>query len=735
MNKNLMESNIIAKIKATSDFEKVQRRSGAISLILTPQYTPLLANMAFMISLIRHFEEKLLELAKEDCIHGPVHTSIGHEACAAGTMAALKSNDKIFSTHRAHHHYLAKLIHHFTEKGFSILNPGIPETLQTQITNLLGEIMGLSIGCCGGRGGSMHLRNPQIGILGTNAIVAGGIPLATGAAFAEKYRKSNNIVICFLGDGAVNQGSFHEALNLAGLWKLPIVYIIENNLYAVATSIKTATASHNLACKANAYGFEGIVIDGMNPLEVMTQVHKSAMFARLGKGPTLIEANCYRYLHHAGPIPGSKFGYRQKSEEDSWLQRDPYIHFSDSLLSKNLLTSCQLQYIEEAATAAVQTATDFCIQNSEDKYTVKQHLLPTINSIEFGIKSDGNEFDNIHFHEIEDFTEFESKTYVKAITEVTHNRLRDNPDTFVVGEEVANFGGGPYGATKGLPSLYPDRILNTPISECGFVGLAGGAAIAGLRPIVEIMFPDFSLVAADQLFNQLGKLRHIYNNTTDMPVVVRTRVAIGCGYGGQHSMDPVGLFSLFNGWRVVAPSNSFDYIGLFNSAYICKDPVLIIEHHGLYNLKSMAPKDNVDYFIKLGKAKKVRDGNDVTVLCYSATVNLVQQAAQALLPDIDTEIIDLRTVSPNDIDYETIGTSLKKTNTMVIVEQAPLSMGISNHIVSKSQRLFFDYLKTPITTVQGRDIPLPVSKVLEASCIPDVEMVKDAIHKAVRRSY
>jgi 2-oxoisovalerate dehydrogenase E1 component len=249
------------------------------------------------------------------------------------------------------------------------------------------------------------------------------------------------------------------------------------------------------------------------------------------------------------------------------------------------------------------------------------------------------------------------------------------------------------------------------------------------------MFPDFALVAADQLFNQIGKLRHMYNNTTEMPVVVRTRIAIGCGYGGQHSMDPGGLFSLFSGWRIVAPSNSFDYIGLFNSAYTCNDPVLIIEHHGLYGLESTVPKGNLDYFVELGKAKKVKEGKDVTVLCYGFAVNMALQVAQALNPEINAEIIDLRTISPNDIDYETIGQSLKKTNAMIIVEQAPASMGISNYIINKCQELFFDYLDAPIISVKGKDVPNPVSKVLEASCVPDPEAIKDAITKMAKRQY
>ena len=186
----------------------------------------------------------------------------------------------------------------------------------------------------------------------------------------------------------------------------------------------------------------------------------------------------------------------------------------------------------------------------------------------------------------------------------------------MLGEEIANFGGGAYGATKGLHIRYPDRVINTPISESGFTGLGLGAAMSGMKSVIEIMFPDFSLVAADQIFNQIGKARHMYGNTTDIPLVLRTRIAIGCGYGGQHSMDPVGLYALFSGWRIIAPANAFDYIGLFNTAMQSNDPVVIIEHHHLYPLKFPVPENDIDYFIPLNKARIVAEGDNVTLITY-----------------------------------------------------------------------------------------------------------------------
>ena len=309
-------------------------------------------------------------------------------------------------------------------------------------------------------------------------------------------------------------------------------------------------------------------------------------------------------------------------------------------------------------------------------------------------------------------------------------------DTVVIGEDVANFGGGAYGATKGLASRFPDRVLNTPIAEAGFTGLALGAAMSGMRPVVEIMFPDFSLVAADQLFNQIGKARHMYGNTTDLPLVVRTRVAIGCGYGGQHSMDPVGLYALFPGWRIVAPSDSFEYIGLFNTAMGSLDPVLIIEHHSLYAKEFLVPSGDLDYCIPFGKARVVAEGEDVTLLVYGSLVGRCEQLLPIFAAEgLSVELIDLRTLDHPGMDYATIGESLGKTGAVVIAEEAAASQSIGSAISASIMERFFDSLDAPVSRVTSLDIPPPVSRVLEReTMISDEKILKvtSAVGKRVR---
>jgi len=668
-----------------------------------------LRSMLLQLYLIRTFETKLLELKKEGLVHGPVHVS---------------------------HQFLAKACSYYLPQSYDPLVGAIPEELQHSANTLLAEIMGLSAGCCKGRGGSMHLCDPGIGVLGTNAIVAGGIPLATGSAFAEKYKKTGNIVVSFFGDGAVNQGAFHEALNLAGLWKLPIIYVLENNLYAVATSLTESSPIAELSIRATSYDMPARIVDGMDPLAMKITIQQSMAELRANNKPVLIDAKTYRYPHHAGEIDGSAFGYRNKQEEAEWKKRDPLVYFPEKLRQLSLLMDEQDTQIKVSAERIVQRAVEFCTEKDDSgSKVIKPKLIPEAKTLTDGLRSDGSEFEGIKFVETEKLAADKDIKYMEAIAGVTGRWLEKDPTVAVIGEEVGHMGGGAYQATKGLAKRYPGRVLDTPISEAGFTGLAGGAAMTGLKPIVEIMFPDFALVAGDQIFNQIGKLAFMYGRSNvNMPLVMRTRIAAGCGYGGQHSMDPTALFALFSGWRILAPVTPADYIGLFNSAMQSKDPVLMMEHHELYQTTGAVPADNWDYFIEMGKAKKVSEGEDVTVLGYSWAVSLVEQAAKEFAEEgISVEVIDLRTLSMPDIDYETIGKSLEKTSNMVIVEQSPQSNSIGARIGYECHRRFFDMLDGPILTVTGADIASPVSRWAEATAMPSMEQIKDAVRKSVKR--
>jgi 2-oxoisovalerate dehydrogenase E1 component len=715
------------------DFKGVKWKSENSDLQLVD--SKILARMLFDIHVIHEFEEAVLSLKNDDCVWGPVHTSIGQEAIAAACAASLRPSDKFFGTHRSHHQFLSKALQYCIPDNWNPSNQSLPAEAETVIRKTLAEIMGLSDGFCGGRGGSMHLRWKEAGFLGSNAIVGGGIPLAVGAAFAEKFHKTGNVVVCFFGDGAINQGAFHEACNLAGLWKLPVIFFLENNEYAVGTSIKNSCSVSDLSVRAASYGMGGYVVEGHDMIGIYQLMKEVSANIRSDNKPCLVEAKCYRRYHHSGDQPGSAFHYRNKDEEEYWRKKEIVGNFPGTLLEHGILSQQEIDHIKIMAVESIEKAVNhYTIKGNPRR--VNSLFFPKADTASAGVRSDGKEFKNISFSKREDFHNYTDSKYSDAIAAVTGRWLEKDEKTIVLGEEIANFGGGAYGATKGLYLKYPERVLNTPISESGFTGLGLGAAMSGMKPIVEIMFPDFSLVAADQIFNQIGKARHMYGNTTDIPLVLRTRIAIGCGYGGQHSMDPVGLYALFSGWRIIAPANAFDYIGLFNTAMQSNDPVLIIEHHQLYPLKFPVPENGIDYFIPFNKARVVKEGDDITMITYGVMAYRCEILISRFIDKgISVEIIDLRTIDLPGLDFETIGESLKKTGAAIIVEEAPSNHSIGAKIAAELTEMCFDYLDGPLMRLTSADVPNSVSKVLEKAAVLDDETIINNTVLAAKRQW
>ena len=682
------------------------------------------ARMLFDVLLIQDFEHAVLQLKNEDCIWGPAHSSVGQEAIAAASAAACRVGDKWSGTHRAHHQFLAKAMQFAVPPTWNAGRDALPEAGETVVRRTLAEIMGLKTGFGGGRGGSMHLRWKEAGFLGSNAIVAGGIPLSVGAAFAEKQRRSGNVVVAFFGDGAINQGAFHEAANLAGCLKLPVVFFLENNDYAVATRIRDVCAVSELALRAQAYGMPALSVDGSDIVALHAAMLEATRRARAGQ-PVFVDAHCYRRYHHAGDNPGSAYKYRSREEEEGWLQKEVATCFPGALVETGVLTEEQIGHIRAESKRAVDAAVDANTTGTTPREVLAE-LIPDPATAANGNRSGGHEFDGIVFREREDFDRFTPSKYKDTIAAVTGRWLERCPNVVVLGEEVANFGGGAYGATKGLPQIYPDRVLNMPISEGGFVGLGLGMATNGVPTVVEIMFPDFSLVAADQLFNQVAKCRHMYGNTTELPLVIRTRIATGCGYGGQHSMNPAGLFALFSGWRIVAPADAFDYVGLFNAAMRSLDPVLVLEHHALYETKSYRPADDLDYVVELGKARRVAAGSDVTLITYGVLVErchrLLDVWTQA---GVSVDLIDLRSIDHGSIDYPLLEESVRRTGEVVIAEEACRSQAIGHHIGRELTERCFDWLDGPICCLTSQDVPPSVSRWLEAAVtVQDEEIMR-----------
>ena len=699
------------------------------------------ARLLFDVLLINRFELALLELKGSDAVWGPVHTSVGQEATAAATVAALRPSDKFAATYRSHHQFLAKALQYRVPPEWDPAAAALPEAGLEVVRRTMAEIMGLAPGYCGGRGGSMHLRYPEAGFLGSNAIVGGGVPLAAGAAYAERQAGSGNVVLAFVGDGALHQGALHEALNMAGLWRLPLICFVENNLYAVATAVQEASAVTDLSVRAAAYAMDGYVVDGSDPAAIYELTRHVAGELRAGGRPALIEAKCYRRFHHAGDVPGSAFRYRSREEEAEHARREVTRTLPAALEQAGILSAAEVEQIRAGGERAVTAAMHACAARDEGgRWSVRSELWPEPGSAGDGMRSAGGEWAGISFSSFRGTNgnggATRSLVYSDAIAAVTGRWLERDPQAIVFGEEVANLGGGAYGATKGLPQRFPGRVINTPISEGGFAGLGFGAAQLGMRVVVEIMFADFALVAADQLFNQISKGRHMYGNTTEVPLVVRTRIGTGLGYGAQHSMDPVGLYGLFPGFRIIAPATSYDYVGLFNSAMQSLDPVVVLEHHALYTQSFPAPGGDLDYFLPLGQAELVAQGDALTIATYGHLTGRCLALAERLRAQgAAADVIDLKTLDHVDLDYASIGASLAKTGALLIVEEAARSHGIAATVAEQVQRRFFDDLDAPVAVLTSLDISPPVSRALELATLVSDEQIVAAAVAVARRTW
>jgi 2-oxoisovalerate dehydrogenase E1 component len=694
----------------------------------------LLATMLGQLHLIRAFEETVLELAGEGLVHGPAHSSVGQEGGAVGSVVGLRPTDAVNGSHRGHHQFLAKALGYVAQSGLD-LSALVTADIQVVLQKTLAEILGLAQGFCKGRGGSMHLQWHDAGALGTNAIVGGGVPLAAGNAFAQKLAGTDDLTVTYFGDGAVNIGSVLESMNLTSAWDIPLVFFIENNLYAVSTTVEEATGEPRLSGRGVGFGIPSFRVDGMNPLAVYLTMQKAEEYVRAGNGPAVVEAEVYRFFHQNGAFPGSAFGYRSKEEEESWRLRDPLLMMADQMKALGLINDEIVTSIRSQAQAAMTLATaELVEQNPEAKEGVrriKPDLWPATSFVDVGVRGDLSELAGAQVQEKSTYRGALTEVrFVDAIAAVMDRNMELDDRILVLGEDIHRLKGGTNGATKGLTEKYPGRILGTPISENAFTGLGGGLALDGrYRPVIEFMYPDFLWVAADQVFNQIGKARHMFGGESAVPVVLRTKVAMGSGYGSQHLMDPAGIFATAPGWRIMAASNPFDYIGMMNAALACNDPVLIIEHVDLYTTKGEIPELDLDYQIPFGKASVTREGSELTVLTYMSMVHHTLEAIDQT--EIDAEVVDLRFLDRASLDWDTVGASIRKTNAVLIVEQGAQGTSYGGWLADEINRRFFDHLDQPVARVTGSEASPSISRALERAAIAQTDEVAAGLQAAM----
>lgn len=638
---------------------------------------------------IRRTEEHLARAHQRGLIQGACHTYVGEEAIAVGVCAHLRADDVVFSTHRGHGHALAK---------------GVTPR------SLVAELLGRETGCSHGRGGSMHLFAPEVGMMGTSGIVGPCILQASGAGYSFKLMKTDHVAVAFFGDGAVNNGAFHEGLNMAGIWKLPVLFVCENNGFATEVAFEYASGSASVADRAAAYGLPGREVDGNDVLAVSEAAAEAVERARSGEGATLIECKTYRTRPHAEGM--GDFTYRTREEVDLWKTRCPIVRLTQFLIEGSLIDETELQAIDAEVEDQAVEAVKFAEQSAwPDPATAVDHVFAT--------PAKGRQ--STH----EPTPGGRETSFMKATLETLSEEMEKNPRIFVMGEGIGKRGGN-FATTTGLFERYgPVRLCDTPISERGFVGMAAGAAMTGARPVIDFMFADFVLDAVGEILNQIAKIQYMSNGRLRMPVLLRGCIGVGNSAATHHSGSYYSMYAHFPGLRVVVPSNPFDAKGLLTHALRGDDPVLFLEHRGVLAIKGPVPQES--YEIEFGRAAVVREGNDVTVVALALMVHQALKACGVLAREgISVELIDPRTVAP--LDVETIHASVRKTGRLLIVDETFAPFGFGAEVAASIADAGFDALDAPIRRLNGAHTPTPYSPPLETAVVPGL----DAIVQAVR---
>lgn len=571
--------------------------------------------------------------------------------------------------------------------------------------------MGRSTGYCGGLGGSMHIADLSLGILGANGIVGATMPLATGAALASQLRENGRVAIAFFGDGAANQGVFHESMNLAGVWNLPVIFVCENNHYALTTHHKNTTAGASIAARAAAYDVPGVQVDGNDPEAVYFAVQEAVERARSGQGPSLVEARTYRWGQHSMRV--NLADPRPSEELKRWMERDPVRQAERQLLARGIMTESEIEAVRGEVRAEVEAAVEFG----------KASPQPTPESALNAVYAP-------HLAVVEPEIEGSRKiSFVEAINEALLQEMERDDSVIVLGEDVGDTG-GIFQATKGLINRFGSaRVRDTPISEATFVGCGIGAAIAGLRPVVEIQIFDFVAMTMDMIVNQAAKFRFMLGGGPGVPLVIRGPQGGGLRLAAQHSQSLEAWFAHVPGLVVIGPSTAYDAKGLLISAIRENNPVIFLESKLL--LTGTGPVPEEPYAIPIGRGQVKREGTDVTVVATMGMVPRALQAAGQLAKEgISVEVVDPRTLRP--LDENLILNSVCKTHRLVVAHEACTDFGFGAEVAAIAVEKAFDWLDAPILRVGAPATPMPYNDELERATIPSQERITAAIREVLR---
>lgn len=618
----------------------------------------------------RRIEERMLNLLRQNKI-SKWFSGIGQEAISVGLTLATKPTDYILPMHR---------------------NLGVFTTRGVPFYPLFCQLFGKADGYSMGRERSFHFGIPEHNIVGMISHLAAMMPVADGLALAKKLKKEDAVAFSFCGDGASSEGDFHEALNLAAVWKLPVVFVIENNGYGLSTPTNEQYACERLVDRAIGYGMHGMHIDGNDIFAVMDAVEKARKLALKGE-PVLIEAQTFRMRGHE---EASGTSYVPDALIKEWAKKDPILRFEEYLTSTHKKTKDDFAALRKETDALFKKELDTALKAEEPIFDKAKELAAVLS----------DEVPNVPVNK-------NAKKSEKRFIDVLHNTLKqafEEDDSYIImGQDIAEYG-GVFKITDGFVDKFgKDRIRNTPIIESGALGAAMGLALEGFKPIVEMQFADFVSCGMNQIIQNIAKSH--YRWAPALNITIRLPHGGGVGAGPFHSQSPEGWFMPHSGLKIVVPGTVEDAQNLLYSSLLDPNPVLFFEHKKLYrSLKAVTP--DAPKYEALGKAKVQREGTDATIITYGMGVQWAFDIADRYAEKgVSLEILDLRCLAP--LDLEAIKTSVKKTGRVLLLQEPSITMGPMSEVSALINEHCFEWLDAPVQRVAALDMPIPFNKKLE----------------------
>ncbi len=625
----------------------------------------------------RRIEERMLKLLRQNKI-SKWFSGIGQEAIAVGVATTLRDDDYILPMHR---------------------NLGVFTCRDVDFYTLFCQLFGKADGFSKGRERSFHFGIPEKNIVGMISHLAATMPIADGLALAAKLRDSGTVACSFCGDGATSEGDFHEALNLAAVWELPVIFMIENNGYGLSTPVSEQYACENLSDRAAGYGMEGMTIDGNDIFEVGGAMETARKNALQGK-PTLIEAKTFRMRGHE-EASGTFYVPDEKFEE--WQDKDPIFRFENWLKENKIVKSDkELEDIRDSVDDSFTPALEKALEAEEPAFDRERELASIFTPVDIPEEAPKNGSSS-------------EKRFVDALQYSLRQAFREDESYIIMGQDIAEYG-GVFKITEGfLEEFGKDRIRNTPIIESGAIGCAIGLALGGYKPVVEMQFADFISCGYNQIINNLSKGQ--YRWMPPMNITIRAPHGAGVGAGPFHSQSPEGWFMQHPGLKVVVPATVEDAQNLLYSAMHDPNPVLFFEHKKLYrSIREVTPDSCL--VEKLGQAKVRRKGSDATIVTYGMGVHWALEAAEEYSKKgIEVEVVDLRCLAP--LDMATVKDSVAKTNKVLLLQEPSTTLGPMSELSSLITEECFTELDAPVLRCSSLDMPVPFSPKLEEGYLAD----------------